>query len=282
MALLKQVSNFLNKARRNVSICRNLVTQSIKGHLVELSFNKNNGISIISMSKPPVNSLNLDMCVELKNVLKNAVEKNSKGIIITSTLPVFSAGLEMMEMHRPELKRFNEFWYALQDLWLTLYGLHVPTAVAINGASPAGGCLLALACEYRVMVQGSHTIGLNETKLGLVPPKWLQDSMIDTIGYRQTEFALLRGHLYEPKDALKIGLVDEIAVNKNDAVEKCEKYINEYAKISSEARGTTKLHLRKEKLAWLESNREWDKTMFLNNILLPQVQQNFDKYLHSL
>ena len=42
------------------------------------------------------------------------------------------------------------------------------------------------------MVQGDHTIGLNETKLGIVAPKWFQDCMVSTIGYRQAELALLR------------------------------------------------------------------------------------------
>lgn len=42
------------------------------------------------------------------------------------------------------------------------------------------------------MVQGEHTIGLNETRLGIVAPKWFQDPMIATVGYRQAELALLR------------------------------------------------------------------------------------------
>jgi enoyl-CoA hydratase/carnithine racemase len=41
-----------------------------------------------------------------------------------------------------------------------------------QGHSPAGGCLLALSCEYRVMVGPKYTVGLNETQLGIVAPKW--------------------------------------------------------------------------------------------------------------
>jgi enoyl-CoA hydratase/carnithine racemase len=44
--------------------------------------------------------------------------------------------------------------------------------VILQGHSPAGGCLLALSCEYRVMVGPKYTIGLNETQLGIVAPKW--------------------------------------------------------------------------------------------------------------
>lgn len=41
-------------------------------------------------------------------------------------------------------------------------------------------------------MQGEHTIGLNETKLGIVAPKWFQDPFVQVIGYRQAELALLR------------------------------------------------------------------------------------------
>jgi len=64
--------------------------------------------------------------------------------------------------------------------------------LSIQGSSPAGGCLLAMSAEYRVMVEGKHTIGLNETQLGIVAPKWFRDLYISLLGYRQAELALLR------------------------------------------------------------------------------------------
>lgn len=64
--------------------------------------------------------------------------------------------------------------------------------IFIKGASPAGGCLLALSTEYRVIVEGKHTIGLNETQLGIVAPSWFRSLYIETLGYRTAEIALLR------------------------------------------------------------------------------------------
>ncbi|XP_058805801.1 enoyl-CoA delta isomerase 1, mitochondrial-like [Phymastichus coffea] len=283
LSLMKRASSLFLNQTRSILQKRNAATQAIKGHLVEVSHNDNNGITTVSMGRAPVNSINLELAQELRKALENAVDNNSKGIILTSSLAsVFSAGLDIMEMYKPDIKRCTDFWYALQDLWLSLYGLSIPTAAAINGASPAGGCLLALSCEYRVMVKGEHTIGLNETKLGIVAPKWFQDSMISTIGYRQAELALLKGMLFKPEEALKIGLIDELASDKNDALAKCEKYISEYAKIPAEAREATKMSLRKENLVWLEGNREWDTTIFVNYVQMPQVQEGLDKYIQSL
>lgn len=85
------------------------------------------------MARAPVNSLNLNLINELKNALEDSLDKGCKGVILTSSLPsVFSAGLDIMEMYKPDLKRCGEFWHSLQELWLTLYGLSVPVAAAIN------------------------------------------------------------------------------------------------------------------------------------------------------
>lgn len=84
-----------------------------------------------------------------------------------------------MEMYKPDPEKVKLFWSTLQEVWLQLYGSTYPTAAAINGHSPAGGCLLALSCEYRVMCP-KLTIGLNETRLGIMAPEWFQVNAIWT------------------------------------------------------------------------------------------------------
>lgn len=78
-----------------------------------------------------------------------------------------------MEMYKPDPEKVKLFWSTLQEVWLQLYGSAYPTAAAIHGHSPAGGCLMALSCEYRVMCP-KLTIGLNETRLGIMAPEWFQ------------------------------------------------------------------------------------------------------------
>ena len=103
--------------------------------------------------------------------------------------------------------------------------------------------MLALSCEYRVMLN-NFIIGLNEAQIGFSAPMWLIDGMRNTIGSRQAEFALTAGTLFKTEEALKIGLVDEVAQSKEEAIEKAEKFLNKFAKIPPHARSMTKAALR--------------------------------------
>ena len=91
------------------------------------------GVTVVSMARPPVNGLNLELIIELTTILNEVKKQKTKGIVITSSLPlIFSGGLDIMEMYKPEPSRITQFWCALQDFWLTLYGLELPVAAAIN------------------------------------------------------------------------------------------------------------------------------------------------------
>jgi 3,2-trans-enoyl-CoA isomerase len=181
-------------------------------------------------------------------------------------------------MYKPDEKRVRDFWRSLQDCWLRLYGSPFPTAAAINGHSPAGGCLFAMSCEYRVMLP-KYTIGLNETQLGIIAPTWFMATMRNTISPRTAEMALTLGKLFSTEEALKIGLIDEIAKDKVEAIQKCEAFIEKYKKIPSLARSITKQQLRKNELKELEDSRESDVELFVSVITNEKMQKTLGQYM---
>ncbi|KAL7300313.1 hypothetical protein TKK_0006943 [Trichogramma kaykai] len=250
--------------------------------LVDVSYDQQTGISTLRMRSAPVNSLSVDMCRALKAALDRVMVKGSTGLILTSSLArLFSAGFDLKAMHEPDVEHLRESWHALQDLWLSLYAMRIPTVAAINGACPGGGCLLALACDYRVMLSGEHTIGVVGAKLGLATPKWFNDSMIAVVGYRQAELALMRATLFKPEEALRIGLIDEIASDEADALLRCTRYIKSYDHILPEARADMKLTLRRPAIEWLESNRQLDTESFIKSVQRPYVQKIIGDFLRS-
>ncbi|KAG8236577.1 hypothetical protein J437_LFUL015763 [Ladona fulva] len=256
---------------------------SASDKFVDVQLNDDTGVATVTMQRPPVNGLNLELLQQLSSALDKLEGSKCNGMILTSSSPtVFSAGLDITEMYKPKPDRVKAFWSTLQDTWLKLYGSSFPTAAAINGHSPAGGCLLALSCEYRVMVGPKFTIGLNETQLGIVAPKWFQDSMRGVIAPRQAEMALTLGRMFSTAEAKEIGLVDEVVADKAQAITKAEEFLDKFSSVPHAARKLTKLSFRREPLEWLQKNKEADLNMFLNFVNQPKVQMGLELYMASL
>ena len=81
------------------------------------------GIAVVSMGRGPVNSLNKEFIEELNSSL-TSVASEARGLVLTSSLPsVFCAGLEITEMHKPDLDRLRQFWSSLQvvTFYMLLY-----------------------------------------------------------------------------------------------------------------------------------------------------------------
>uniref|UniRef100_A0A3Q2TQ29 Enoyl-CoA delta isomerase 1, mitochondrial n=1 Tax=Fundulus heteroclitus TaxID=8078 RepID=A0A3Q2TQ29_FUNHE len=243
------------------------------------------GVAVMHMQSPPVNSLSLDFLTELCiGVEKLEMDKGCRGLIITSVLSpkVFSAGLDILEMYGKSPERCGEFWKAVQEMWLKLYGSNMTTIAAINGSSPAGGCLMSLTCDYRIMADNPrYSIGLNETQLGIVAPFWFKDTMVNTVGHRNTELALQLGLLYKPAEALKIGLVDQL-VPEDQVLAVATQTMTKWLTIPEHARQITKSMMRKPTLDKLRSNREADIQNFVSFITKDSIQKSLRMYMEML
>uniref|UniRef100_T1ILS7 Enoyl-CoA delta isomerase 1, mitochondrial n=1 Tax=Strigamia maritima TaxID=126957 RepID=T1ILS7_STRMM len=277
--LCKSISNF--------QICaRSFGTGSMKlqNNLIS-TLDSKTGIAEVKMNKAPVNSLNTDFIKQLSQTIKDLENtKGCRGLILTSNVPnIFSAGLDIMEMYQSTPERMSEFWGSFQQFWMDLYGSKLATIAAINGHAPAGGCLMAMSCDYRIMASGKYTIGLNETLLGIVAPLWLQGTMEKTIGHRVTELSLQLGKLYSAEEALKIGLVDEIVAKPEDTIQKAQsELISKWLKIPDIARQITKKNLRQDFIAHLQKMREADIKQFVAFASNDKTQKALGMYLESL
>lgn len=251
---------------------------------INVDFDKSTGVAVLVMQSPPVNSLSLDFITELCiNVEKLEMDKACRGLIITSSLPkVFSAGLDILEFYGTSPERCGEFWRAVQEMWLKVYKSNMVTIAAINGSSPAGGCLLSMICDYRIMADNPrYSIGLNETQLGIVAPFWFSDTMANIIGTRNTDMALQLGLLYNPSEALNIGLVDQL-VPQDQLLDTATKTMTKWLAIPDHARQLSKSMMRKAAIDKLTSNREVDIQHFVNFITKDSIQKSLRMYLEML
>ena len=116
---------------------------------------------------------------------------------------VFTAGNDIKELYAPRStwRRYREFWLTQTKFLARLLETRLATVCAIRGACPAGGCVVALCCDYRVQTT-SGSFGLNEVALGISVPKYWAELFL----YRCTdrvkgERLLQLGTLVRPTEA---------------------------------------------------------------------------------
>jgi enoyl-CoA hydratase len=148
----------------------------------------------------------------MTHVITQLRAANGRPVFLTGADGVFSAGLNLKEvagLDRPGMARFLGL---LDDLVDALYGYAGPTVACINGHAIAGGCVVALCCDYRVATdEVSVRIGLNEVPLGLEYPPKILELVRRRVPPGSIDRVVLEGALHDPRMALHLGLVDEVA-----------------------------------------------------------------------
>ena len=165
----------------------------------------------LRLARPPVNALNPELCARLVETLAGAVADGARGIVLCGGPGAFSAGLDVPHLLTLDARGVRAAWQGFIDAARALAQSPVPVVAALNGHAPAGGCVLALCCDYRVMAQGDYRIGLNETQVGLVAPEGIQRLMRRVVGPHRAERLLVGGEMVDAERAQAIGLVDELA-----------------------------------------------------------------------
>ena len=137
-------------------------------------------------------------------------------IVISGGPNVFCGGLDVPHLMGLDAAELKAAWTDFFDAAIAIAKSPVPVVAAIAGHSPAGGCVLALCCDYRVMARSPDAakpfrIGLNEVQVGLAAPDCIQHLMRRVVGTYRAERLLVAGAMPSAQHALAIGLVDELA-----------------------------------------------------------------------
>lgn len=168
----------------------------------------------LRLARPPVNALDPALCLALRDALTQAAQDGVGGVVLAGGPKVFSAGLDVPHLlSLTDAAALRAAWDAFFAAARALAAAPMPVVAALEGHAPAGGCVLALCCDYRVMAAGDFRIGLNETQVGLVAPEGIQRLLRRVVGARQAERLLVGGLLLDSDDALRLGLVDALATS---------------------------------------------------------------------
>jgi enoyl-CoA hydratase/carnithine racemase len=174
--------------------------------------NHDGGIRELRLSRPPVNALDPEMIETLLEAVRGAHTDGTGALVLSGREGLFSAGLDLPALLQLDRGGMVSFWQSLFGLLETLARSPIPVASAMTGHSPAGGTVIALFGDYRVMARGDFKLGLNEVQVGLVVPPVIRHALARLIGPYAAERHLVAGQMISAERALDIGLVDELVV----------------------------------------------------------------------
>jgi len=174
----------------------------------------------IRLARPPVNALNPELLTALRDAVEAAPGNGARGIIISGGPGVFSGGMDVPHLLGLEGDALKAAWSSFFDACIAIAKSPVPVVAAIGGHAPAGGCVLALCCDYRVMARSPDPakpfrIGLNEVQVGLAVPEGIQILLRRLVGLRRAERLLVSGAMVPARRAFAIGMVDQLAQMPN-------------------------------------------------------------------
>ena len=209
----------------------------------------------LRLSRPPVNALSPELIVELRKAIRAAGSEGARALILSGAPGRFSGGLDV-----PLLLTLDRA--AMAALWRDFYALlgaiatsPIPIAAAITGHAPAGGTVLALFCDYRVMADGEYRIGLNETQVGIPIPPVIWEGARRLLGLRLAEQLAVSGRLLTSREALAVGLVDEV-VAPDDVVGRAVSWCESLLALPPEAMAGTRRLSRADLVAVFEADLE--------------------------
>lgn len=176
-----------------------------------LNLQQHQRVTEIRLARPPVNAMSPELVQSLHEAIENAINNGAEGIVLTGSEGLFSAGLDVPALLKLDRDGMSRFWQSFFVLLECVARSPVPTAAAISGHSPAGGTVLTLFCDYRVMAEGDYKLGLNEVQVGLVVPRVIQLALARLIGPHAAERHMVTGDMIMAGKAHTLGMVDELA-----------------------------------------------------------------------
>ena len=168
-------------------------------------------VAVLVLSRGKVNALDEPTIGELEDRFRELeTEEAVRAVIFSGEGKFFSFGFDIPGFLGYSKPDFSRFLTKFTDLYTYLFTYPKPVVAALNGHAVAGGLMLALACDRRIMAAGSGKVALNELAFGSSVFAGSVEMLRFAIGNRNAEEVLYTGAMFPPEEALRLGLVDVV------------------------------------------------------------------------
>lgn len=212
-----------------------------------VNMESHDAIAVLTLDHGKVNLIDVDLLSELIQRLDEVEEAPARAAVLTGAGASFSAGVDLFKIINGGKAYLDKFLPKLTEGLYRLFTFPKPIVAAVNGHAIAGGCLLAWSCDTCLMAQNSGRIGVVELAVGIPFPSLPLEIVRFTVPVHAFQTVVYSGRTYEPEDALKLGLVDEV-VEAEKLMEQAFRLARQLATIPPDSFATTKRLMRQPTL----------------------------------
>lgn len=239
-------------------------------------------VAHVRLNRGRSNAIHGPMIAELNEVIGQVqADPAIRGLILHGKEGFFSSGLDLMELYDLDEEGVRRFWTQFIALIAKFVAFDKPSVAAISGHSPAGGCVLAICCDYRVMAEGDFVIGLNELPVGIVVPEAVFQLYGFWIGQAAAYRNLLEGKLFTPSEALATGLVDHL-VPQDRLMTAADQQMRKYLQFEPQSWTRSKSNLRRALIHQLKSDHTDDIEAILAQWWAPSTRNILKTIIDNL
>jgi len=248
-----------------------------------LNITKKQDYAIVQLNRAKANAMNLEMVNEIRQTFNDlTADASVRGVIIEGQGNFFSAGLDVIELYNYDYETIGTFFKEFGNMYLELAHFPKPLIAAITGHSPAGGTVIALTTDYRVMAHDEkYVIGLNEVAVNIQISEDIIRAYSFWIGTGKAHKFIMEGKLLNPHEALECGLLDEICP-LDMVLNRAKKQLQRYLSADDGIIQSTKYKLRKDWLQQLSSGGESAFEETMKSWWKPEIRAKLKAFVDSL
>ncbi len=229
------------------------------------------GVWVVELAFPRGNAINDAFIEAVDAALDKARADGARAIVLTAPGRTFCSGLDLVEIYEYDRMVMARFVDAFDDFFARVFAFEVPIVAAIGGHAIAGGCVLAMAADYRIMASGARSIGLTEAALGVpLPAAVLEIARLAVPPQAWAEW-LLEGRRFSPEEALRDGVVHRLC-GETDVVAEAVAKAASLAKAAQGAVRAIKAGLRGPSLRRIAEARAETRAAFVDHIFSAEAR----------
>ena len=176
----------------------------------KVTYNVENGLAVIRMSRGRGNAINPGLLAELSATFSTAeADASVRGVLLASGNKLFCPGLDLGELSGFDRDTMRAFMGSFSQCVRAMFELPKPLVAAVAGHAVAGGCVLALTADWRVLARGAQ-IGLAEVRIGVALPFGVTRVLEDAVPRNRLHEVGLQGLNFTDEAAVAAGLVHEL------------------------------------------------------------------------